>query len=205
MLNIHAVMTELAKTRPIFHSEADFQHALAWRIQKLMPNCEIRLEVSPSPFPRMSLDIWLPTEETVMELKYFGQNLNIEWASERFVLPNRAAVNVSRYGFVKDIQRLERVVARWKPANSGLAVLLTNTPRFWKHTRGSHLDADFHVYEGRKITNERELIWLNTAGQLRESPIKSQDSYSMRWRDYSEIPGTGNYGQLRYLGVAVGE
>ena len=207
MINIHEVMTELAKTRPIFHSEADFQFALAWQIREMMPDCKIRLEIDPFPYDpkRMYLDIWLPTEEMVIELKYFGQNLDMAWAGERFVLSNRAAVNVTRYGFVRDIQRIERVVKNSRAGNSGLTILLTNTPGLWKPAVGTPLDADFHVYEGRQITNERDLIWKNQRGQLREEPIKLQNSYTMRWKDYSEVSGTGNFRQFRYLAVAIGE
>ena len=53
MLNIetlHSIMEELAKERPIFHSEADFQHALAWKIREKMIEkgyrTEVRLELS---------------------------------------------------------------------------------------------------------------------------------------------------------------
>ena len=71
MLDIHNLMVDLSKQRPIFHSEADFQHALAWQIHETMPNCEIRLEM---PY-RVSqgnwhLDIWLQTMEIAIELKY---------------------------------------------------------------------------------------------------------------------------------------
>lgn len=206
MFDIHSVMTELSKIRPIFHSEADFQHALAWQIREAMPDCKVRLEIDPFPDDpkRMHLDIWLPTEEMVIELKYFGQKLDTELDCERFALSNRAAVNVTRYGFVEDIRRLEQVVTNWKPGNSGLAILLTNTPGFWKPSGGTPLDADFHVYEGRQITNKRELIWKNRSGQLREKPIKLQNSYTMRWKDFSEVPGNGNYRQFRYLVVVVG-
>ena len=45
MLNIHLVMQELAKHRPVFHSEADFQFALAWQIRASMPETEVRLGI----------------------------------------------------------------------------------------------------------------------------------------------------------------
>ena len=49
MLDIDGLMTELSRTRKVFHSEADFQHALAWQIREHMPECEIRLEFNPAP------------------------------------------------------------------------------------------------------------------------------------------------------------
>ena len=71
MLDIHNLMEDLSQHRPIFHSEADFQHALAWQIHKVMPNCEIRLEM-PYRVPQGNwyLDIWLLTPRIAIELKY---------------------------------------------------------------------------------------------------------------------------------------
>lgn len=34
--SINTAMASLAKGRPIFHSEADFQHALAWQLQTML-------------------------------------------------------------------------------------------------------------------------------------------------------------------------
>ena len=43
----------------MFHSEADFQHALAWQIHEAAPESQVRLEVSVIPVEaqRMFLDI----------------------------------------------------------------------------------------------------------------------------------------------------
>ena len=41
---IRATLAKLAKKRPVFHSEADFQHALAWELQLDDPTAGIRLE-----------------------------------------------------------------------------------------------------------------------------------------------------------------
>ena len=49
MLDIDGLMTGLAGTRKVFHSEADFQHALAWQIHEAMPESRIRLEVDAFP------------------------------------------------------------------------------------------------------------------------------------------------------------
>lgn len=53
--DIHAVMGQLAHRRPIFHSEADFQFALAWRIKETLPDYEIRLEYEPFPTEPLEL------------------------------------------------------------------------------------------------------------------------------------------------------
>ena len=101
MFNIHEVMTELAKTRPIFHSEADFQFALAWQIREMMPDSQIRLEFKPFPDERMYLDIWLRDQETAIELKYLPRKLEHKYDSEQFILKEQSAQDLGRHGFLK--------------------------------------------------------------------------------------------------------
>ena len=75
-MNIHSIMRDLAG-RPIFHSEADFQFALAWQIKERMPDCEIRLEFPPFRRENMALDIWVPTMKMAIELKYTTGGMNV--------------------------------------------------------------------------------------------------------------------------------
>lgn len=202
MLDVHEVMTELAKTRPIFHSEADFQFALAWQIREMMPDSEIRLEF---PHRSMRLDIWIFDQETAIELKYLPRNLVSSHNGEQFTLKDHVAQDFGRYDFLKDVARVESTVAK-----RGFAVLLTNDPLYWDRRRlrkVNPIDADFHIYEGRDVTSE--LAWSDSASEGttmgRKEPINLIGSYNLRWRDYSETPGIGGYRQFRYLAVAIGE
>ncbi len=212
MLDIHNLMADLAKHRPIFHSEADFQHALAWQIHKAIPNCEIRLEM---PY-RVSqgnwyLDIWLQTMEIAIELKYRTKKMEGEKDGEYFFLRNHSGYPQGRYDFLKDIQRLERVVADRK-AKLGVAVLLTNESNFWKPpTREwkTTKDVNFRIHEDQRVTGE--LTWAVQTGagtkKDREEPIRLKNSYHLQWQDYS------NWGvqallwlqrnSFRYLAVSV--
>jgi hypothetical protein len=44
---VNGAMNRLALRRPVFHSEADFQHGLAWQIQLDHPDARVRLETRP--------------------------------------------------------------------------------------------------------------------------------------------------------------
>ncbi|GIQ70102.1 hypothetical protein DUZ99_18335 [Xylanibacillus composti] len=46
-MELKKILAELAKERPVFSSEADFQHALAWHIHTYDPHAKIRLEYRP--------------------------------------------------------------------------------------------------------------------------------------------------------------
>jgi hypothetical protein len=45
--DVGAAVTALAADRPVFHSEADLQLALAWQLQEADPTARIRLETRP--------------------------------------------------------------------------------------------------------------------------------------------------------------
>ena len=54
-LPLDAVLAGLSAKRPVFHSEADFQHAFAWEVHLLDPRIEVRLETHPEPNVRLDL------------------------------------------------------------------------------------------------------------------------------------------------------
>ena len=167
--DIHAVMGRLAHRRPIFHSEADFQFALAWRIKETLPDCEIRLEYKPFPtdLERLQLDVWVPTEGVAIELKYKIRDLQIEHGGERFAL-NGQPQNRGRYGYVKDVQRLEQVVADLEGASTGFAVLLTNNWLYWENGRRRTNDDDaFRLHDGRRLAGR--MVWAERA-KAQKSP-----------------------------------
>ena len=77
MLDITLLMSDLAVERPVFHSEADFQHSLAWSIHHKIPHGQVRLEYKPFADKRMYLDLWLPGKGVALELKYRTRQLNV--------------------------------------------------------------------------------------------------------------------------------
>src|SRR4051812_9078581 len=103
-------MASLADRRPLFHSEADFQHALAWELQLQDPAARIRLERRMSTTPRVELDLILESGGSALavELKYPRAGLKIQVDDEDYDL-RLGAADVDSYGAVKDIWRLERL------------------------------------------------------------------------------------------------
>ena len=202
-LDIHLAMAKLSEWRPIFHSEADFQFALAWQIHEMTPDCEVRLE---KPFTiggdkkSMHLDIWLPNTGTAMELKYGTRGFGVEQHEDLFALKD-GAPDLCRYDFVKDIQRIERVVKSRGGSAPGYAVLLANDHLYWERRPRGTNDEAFHLHEGRNLTGT--MAWVNDANvaEERKNPLALTGSYELRWRDYSAL--RGQYGRFRYLAVEV--
>ena len=205
MLDIHAIMGSLAMKRPIFHSEADFQHALAWEIRKAMPKVRLEYPVKVKDFisgreKSIALDIWIPTGQIAIELKYFTNLLGLTYRGEEFSLAEQGRQTPNRYDYVKDIQRIESVLAASK-AEQGFAILLTNEFDYWKIPSGELKanDISFRIHEGQELP-AGELRWLNpnkSAAKGKEEPIHLKNSYHLEWKDYSfPIGDSGNKVQV---------
>ena len=206
MLDIRGLLSGLAESREVFHSEADFQHALAWHIHQKMEDSQIRLEF-PMPLGdrKMYVDIWLPVEKIAIELKYVTRSLELENNEESFALRNHGAHDLRRYDFLRDIQRLERMRSNLELCEAGHAVLLTNDPSYWNLPRRfDTVDSDFRIHEEQVIAGE--LTWdpRASSGTMRgrESPIRIGGSYRLCWQDFCDFPGEPS-GRFRYLAVSV--
>lgn len=104
---VAASLRGLATRRTVFHSEADFQHALAWQLQLDHPEAHIRLETRPLRDRAVFLDLAvnIAGTRTAVELKYLVRSLVCEVDGERFELRAQSAHLVRRYDVVKDIRR----------------------------------------------------------------------------------------------------
>ncbi len=196
------VMARLAAARPMFHSEADFQHAFAWQLRELAPDMRVRLETRPAPGVRLDLLVTSADglAQTAVELKYLTRLWHGEVAGERFELKDQGAQDMRAYDVVKDIARVERFVAA-RSGGNGVVICLSNDPSHWNapsHGRATNAD-QFRVHEGTRLEGARAWGPLTGAGSSkgREEPLGLVGSYDMRWQDYSALPGPrGTFRQL---------
>ena len=201
------VIVELQKKRPIFHSEADFQHALAWEIHTHFPAAAVRLEIHPRRTgPREYIDIWVKHGGMTyaLELKYKTRKIDVVYEDEEFHLLNHGAQDTGRYDFAKDVMRLERFVAT-HPEACGYAFLLTNEPNYWQTTTNlGTADALFRIHDGRMLTGELKWSEATGAGTMRgrESPLTLNGSHHIRWVDYSTFNERGP-AKFRYILLKV--
>jgi hypothetical protein len=207
MINIHDALALLSQERPVFHSEADFQHALGWLIHLHEPHASVRLEYRPLPLEPLYLDVWIQNDQGVLafELKYATRRLAVDHAGEHFALKNRAAQDITRYDFVKDIGRLERIVAA-RPGVTGYAILLTNDSTYWTRSmRERTMDAAFRLYEGASLSGSLGWSVQAASGTIakREPALHLQGSYLMSWHNYSTVGSHTTGGHFRFLVVRV--
>src|SRR6059036_11880 len=90
-------MAALALVRPLFHSEADFQHAFAWQLHSAHPDARIRLETRPRPGVRLDVMALIGGRRVAVELKYLLRDLSATVEDELFELPFQSAQDVRRY------------------------------------------------------------------------------------------------------------
>jgi hypothetical protein len=85
-VDVAGALSALAARRPVFHSESDFQHALAWQIQLASPQAQIRLETRPRRGVHLDLLVVLDGIRTAIELKYLLAGLRSSISGELFDL-----------------------------------------------------------------------------------------------------------------------
>lgn len=197
----------LRQSRPVFHSEADFQHALAWAIHISDESLRVRLETRPVAGTRLDLLISKPDlgEHLALELKYLTAAWTGEIDGEAFALLNQGAQDIRGYDVVRDIQRIEQFVGK-RQDWSGAVIVLTNDPGYWSrpsHGRATNADA-FRIYENQTVSGRRAWGPATGAGTMkaREAAIELRGTYTCRWSDYSARPGVR--GRFRLLAITIG-
>ena len=206
MVNIQEILITSLKDRNIFHSEADFQHHLAWHIHTELQNPQLRLEypLSKNGSNRWEYcDIVLKSPYNIgIELKYKTKRFTTKIEGESFELKDQSAQDEGRYDFLKDVKRLETWCKDGK-INSGYAIILTNDSSYWtKPTKDDTKDKDFRLHN-RKIIDKLDLDWKKDTSKTTKKGrggFKLENEYSLEWKDVdSNVPNSN----FRYILLKV--
>jgi len=207
-MNIVGIIEALRAKRGVFHSEADFQFALAWETQLFYPDAAVRLEYPPPDDPTKSIDLTvrLGTDVYPIELKYKTKLFNAVVGGEPFFLKNHGAQDIGKYDFVKDICRVEAFRSYIAGYREGYAIWLTNDPYYWNAPKNDSAGyAAFSVHRG--AVKEGSMAWGATmnVGSIkgREDPLFLSGSYHIDWHDYSRVDAKN--GLFMYAVVPVKE
>jgi hypothetical protein len=202
ILDLDRVLEALSRKRSVFHSEADFQHALAVAIHDQEPRLNIRLEIPQG--QGIALDMLLidpaSGERFALELKYRTTKWTGEVDDEEYRLKSHGADDIGSYDVLKDLMRVEALVdGGW--AHAGAVVFITNDPIYWNRhpQRARRTNAhEFRVYEGLELSGVRS--WgPDTGGSSRgrEAPVVIRGTYRTDWLPFSRLPGAK--GEFRVL------
>lgn len=201
---IREALGALAARRPIFQSEADLQHELAIQIARVDPDVSLRLE-RPVRLPDtkpINLDVMLRRgdQQYALELKYVTAQLAVEVGGEEFLLKSQSAQDLRRYDILKDIARIEQLIAAGV-VSGGMSVTITNDRSLWQTaSRAATNDEAFRLHNGRVVTGS--LGWADHAApgtiRGREKALEITGAYSLEWAEYSQIDAPRN-GDFRML------
>lgn len=205
MLDLHSLIGDMATRRPVFHSEADFQHAFAWELHLQFPEAHIRLERPvESTLGSLHIDVTAELDGRLhaFELKYKTRAMATRIRSESYALQDQGAQPIGRCDFLKDVARLE-AIAQNREVLVACAILLTNDSAYWAEPRSvDDTSAAFSLHDGRVLSGRLDWSPRASAGTKRgrEGAINLSGRYVLLWRDYSEIDSK-YYSRFRYLAV----
>lgn len=191
---MHSILQELAKDRPVFHSEADFRVHLARKIRKYCDknkDKKTELEVDseyPLPGKKTQIDILVTLGELrfPIELKYKTRKFQETVNGEEFHLKEHSAANDNCYSFWQDVKRVENF-----PFAKGFVIFLTNESGYWKKDGKGCDYEDFNIRDGK--TKSGTMEW----GNSKKKPMSLSGKYKIHWESYSRN------GEFRYLLLEV--
>lgn len=172
-------MEELSKERRLFHSEANFQHALAYLIHQKCSYSQIRLEKEISEF---YVDIIIHDKITIgIELKYKTKKFNYSELGEEF---NLKSVNAHNFGCLdcrKYIYRLETL------RNSNF---LTNDTNYFNKKNNSKqpIYENIKIYDNNKINKKVDWVGSSASKNLisKQNIPDLNNEYKCNWEKYSK-------------------
>lgn len=206
-LNLAEEMLALSKQRPIFHSEADFQHELGMSLRSRHPALSLRLEHPRDDAPG-AIDIVgraAGKRALALELKYLCGSLITQLNDEKFVLRAQAGHPFRRYDVVKDLEAME-ASARAHPGSQAAVIILSNDPSYWSRTKRNIVsDVHFRFDDGQTLAGARS--WAEQASEKlrgrRPKELNLEGEYICAWEDFSSLSPPQRRGNFRFLVLEV--
>ena len=219
-INMTEIIKTLQKKRQIFCSEADFQLEMAWVIKEMYTDAKVRLEYVPkfddktfNDKMRIDIIVFINNEWIPIELKYKTKKskkgaLEDKITQEVFNLKNQGAKDIGCYLYLKDIKRIESIkeqkieIIKGQEKNNfkeGYAVFLTNDKTYLESPQNNDcVYKDFSLEDG--AIKEGWLKWKKYPKKKGfEKPITLKGSYTMEWKEFSNVDEERSDGTFYYL------
>jgi hypothetical protein len=189
-------LKELAEIRPLFYSEADFQHSFA--ILLSTKGHTVILEKSfynvavdgclQEFYKEMHIDI-LIDGNTAVELKYKTKGLGKVYKD--YEIKQHGATNHGRYDAYEDARRIVSLIIddTYTEVQTGFTIFLTNEELYWSKPNSKSMNSEFSLVDGCPFKNS--LSWKyksknhklkkKTSGSTRYS--KERNPMKVKFRD----------------------
>lgn len=192
-LDIYKVLQELSKTNPLFCSELEFQFYLAWKIKELYKDkFKICIEYPLKNYEGKNRNIDLVLVDSLgkyipIELKYKTNKFEQTRNGFTYRLKDQSANDLTKYGHIKDISRIEYFNETENNFLVGYAITITNQSRTWqKITNTEQTDYEFSLEDGIKICKGAKK-WKDCTSDYNKKhypPIILKNDYFINWLDF---------------------
>ena len=205
-LDVNGLLKDLAKKRPLFHNERDFQFEIAQLIKEKY-DCDIRLEYyygNDTNAKRCYIDLVAMHNnyKIAFELKYRTQKFEGTVKDEKFDLKEQGARDLGCIYIHTDLHRLEDLVNK-KEFDKGYVIFLTNDEKFRDNPfkKGSMSEqfslSEYEYKNNKKEKKEKNVItgevaFNHNGKDHNDTSVKNCDEsytfngyYPIVWNDYS--------------------
>lgn len=188
--DIYKVLEELSKTNPLFNSELEFQFYLAWKIKELykdiyticleypLKNCQGK---------NRNIDLVLVCNNgglIPIELKYKTSKFEYFFNNINYKLKDQSANDLSKYGHLKDVSRIEYFKETEKNFLVGYVITITNQAKTWqKILSPKQTDFEFSLENGSTACKGVKCwhICKSNHNKNKYLPITLKNDYLINW------------------------
>lgn len=188
--DIYRVLEELSKTNPLFNSELEFQFYLAWKIKELYKDIyTICLEYPLKNYQgkNRNIDLVLVCNNgglIPIELKYKTSKFEYFCNNINYKLKDQNANDLSKYGHLKDVSRIEYFKETEKNFLVGYVITITNQAKTWqKILSPKQTDFEFSLENGSTACKGVKCwhICKSNHNKNKYLPITLKNDYLINW------------------------
>lgn len=191
--DIYRVIEELSKTNPLFNSELEFQFYLAWKIKELYKDIyTICLEYPLKNYQEKNrnIDLVLVCNNgglIPIELKYKTSKFEYFFNNINYKLKDQSANDLSKYGHLKDVSRIEYFKETEKNFLVGYAITITNQAKTWqKILSPKQTDFEFSLENCSTVCKGVKCWHICKSDHNKNNylPITLKNDYFINWHDF---------------------
>ena len=191
--DIYRVLEELSKTNPLFNSELEFQFYLAWKIKELYKDIyTICLEYPLKNYQgkNRNIDLVLVCNNgnlIPIELKYKTSKFEYFFNNINYKLKDQSANDLSKYGHLKDVSRIEYFKETEKNFLVGYVITITNQAKTWeKILSPKQTDFEFSLENGSTACKGVKYWHICKSNHNKNNylPINLKNDYFINWHDF---------------------
>lgn len=191
--DIYRVLEELSKTNPLFNSESEFQFYLAWKIKELYKDIyTICLEYPLKNYQgkNRNIDLVLVCNNGCLipiELKYKTSKFEYFFNNINYKLKDQSANDLSKYGHLKDVSRIEYFKETEKNFLVGYVITITNQAKTWqKILSPKQTDFEFSLENGSTVCKGVKCWHICKSNHNKNNylPINLKNDYFINWHDF---------------------